>query len=589
MFTDEVIQSVKDRNDIVEIVSGYVSLRKAGRNYIGLCPFHSEKTPSFTVSADKQIYYCFGCGKGGDVFSFIEAQEGITFPEAVKRLAERAGIDLPARSAVRADRKGDDERRQLLSVNAEAASYFARELESTSGSAAREYLKNRGLTEAIIKEFGIGYSRPEWDGLLRYLGHRGFSTDLIEKAGLIVKRNGGSGHYDRFRGRIMFPIRDISGNVIAFGGRVMDSSLPKYMNSPETPLYSKSNTLYGLDRAKEAARRAGYFIIVEGYLDAIACHQYGATNTVATLGTALTEGHLRLLKRFAPKVVMIFDSDPAGVRATLKGFELFVGSGLKVNVASLPEGEDPDSFLKTHGYEAFAARLTNSVRLMDFVLAQVVGSGKALPIEQKVERAREMLALVSRMPSGIERDYYIKKTAEALDVAEPVLRQEAAQLSKSGHPSSKGRTPRPAAGKPGGPQMRPKAEEILIHLMLKDEAMAHRLKEEISPEEFTDPIFRKAASLIFSALESGGGLDAGSLARAGDEETGRIISALAVREMEYQDPIKTCTDCIGRLKRQALAGRMKELVARIREAESRGDQEELRRLLEEQKRLARMV
>ena len=430
---------MRDSVDIYDLVSGYVSLKKAGKNWLGLCPFHSEKTPSFNVNPAKQIFHCFGCGVGGDAFKFLELQEGLIFPEAVKQLAGRAGILLPE-SRPRADeKKSDDERKALLKITAEAADYFRREFEGPAGSAARAYLSKRGLNDAVIKEFSLGYARPEWDGLLKHLRQKGHTPALLEKAGLIVKRSEGEGHYDRFRGRIIFPIRDISGQVIAFGGRVMDDSLPKYLNSPETPLYSKSNVLYCLDQAKEPARKQGYFIIVEGYLDAIACHQYGAKNAVATLGTALTDGHLRLMRRFAQKLMLIFDPDPAGVKATLRGFELFAGSGMKVNVVSLPDGDDPDTFLKKKGYEAFAACLRGSVKFMDFVLAQVVKDGAAAPIDEKVEREAEMLRFIAKLPSGIEQDHYLKKTAEALNVDEVTLRQDMAK-QRTAHTGPRERT-----------------------------------------------------------------------------------------------------------------------------------------------------
>lgn len=585
MFTEEVIQSVKDRNDIIEIVSGYVALRKAGRNYIGLCPFHAEKTPSFTVNPEKQIYHCFGCGAGGDVFSFVERQEGLSFPDAVRRLAERAGMPLPVGGRSQAGRKDEDERRRLLAVNADAFSYFERELRAPSGRAAREYLERRGLTEAAIKGFGLGYSRPEWDGLLKFLRNKGYDPGIIEKAGLIVKRSEKEGHYDRFRNRIMFPIRDLAGNVIAFGGRVMDDSLPKYLNSPETPLYSKANTLYGLERAKEEGRRLGYFIIVEGYLDAIACHQYGARNTVATLGTALTEGHLRLLRRFARKIVMIFDPDAAGVNAVLRGFELFAASDMKVNVVSLPDGDDPDTFLKKHGFDAFSMKLKDSVRLMDFVLSRVVGGTADLSIEEKVEKARQMLSLISRLSSRIEQDHYIKKTAEALDIGESVLRQEAAGLRRA--VAALPKESRIQGGKAAAAQPRPKAEEILIHLMIRDASLAKDLAAEISPEEFTDPLFRKAAELIFSSIQRGDSPDASVLARAADEETARLITRYAVLDGGYQDPRKTCRDCVKRIKERGRTLKMKAIVKAITEAEQKGDKEALQRLLNEQKELAR--
>jgi len=579
---------VRDSVDIYDVVSGYVSLKKAGKNWLGLCPFHSEKTPSFNVNPAKQIFHCFGCGVGGDAFKFLELQEGLNFPEAVKQLASRAGITLPE-SRPRADeKKGEDERKALLKIIAEAADYFLRELESPAGSAARAYLAKRGLTETVIRDFSLGYARPEWDGLLKHLRQKGHPPTLLEKAGLIVKRSEGEGHYDRFRGRIIFPIRDISGHVIAFGGRVMDDSLPKYLNSPETPLYSKSNVLYCLDQAKEPARKQGYFIIVEGYLDAIACHQYGAKNAVATLGTALTDGHLRLMRRFAQKLMLIFDPDPAGVKATLRGFELFAGSGMKVNVVSLPDGDDPDTFLKKNGYEAFASCLKGSVKFMDFVLGQVVRSGSTASIDEKVEQAGEMLGFIAKLPSGIERDHYLKRTAEALDVDEGLLRQEMTK-QRTAHAGPRERT---AAGTTPHKGQRPRAEEMLIHLMLRDETIARSLSEQITPEDFTDPLYRRAAERIFSVMKSGGELHPRSLAVPGDDELGRLISHYSVLEIAYSDQTgtdqnqkvsleKTCADCVDRIRQHGSAKRMKSLLAAIHEAESRGDRERLRSLQEE--------
>ena len=579
---------MRDSVDIYDVVSGYVSLKKAGKNWLGLCPFHSEKTPSFNVNPAKQIFHCFGCGVGGDAFKFLELQEGLNFPEAVKQLASRAGITLPE-SRPRADeKKSDDERKALLKIIAEAADYFLRELEGPAGSAARAYLAKRGLTETVIRDFSLGYARPEWDGLLKHLRQKGHPPTLLEKAGLIVKRSEGEGHYDRFRGRIIFPIRDISGHVIAFGGRVMDDSLPKYLNSPETPLYSKSNVLYCLDQAKEPARKQGYFIIVEGYLDAIACHQYGAKNAVATLGTALTDGHLRLMRRFAQKLMLIFDPDPAGVKATLRGFELFAGSGMKVNVVSLPDGDDPDTFLKKNGYEAFASCLKGSVKFMDFVLGQVVRSGSTTSIDEKVEQAGEMLGFIAKLPSGIERDHYLKRTAEALDVDEGLLRQEMTK-QRTAHAGPRERT---AAGTPPHKGQRPRAEEMLIHLMLRDETIARTLSEQITPEDFTDPLYRRAAERIFSVMKSGGELHPRSLAVPGDDELGRLISHYSVLEIAYSDQTgtdqnqkvsleKTCADCVDRIRQHGSAKRMKSLLAAIHEAESRGDRERLRSLQEE--------
>ncbi|HUI66948.1 MAG TPA: DNA primase [Nitrospirota bacterium] len=583
MFSEDIISRVRDSVDIVDLVSGYVSLKKTGKNHTGLCPFHAEKTPSFSVNPDKQIFHCFGCGAGGDVFKFIELQEGLNFPDAVRALAGRAGISLPIDSRSHGqDKKSEDERNVLLKIVTDAVEYFRKELEGPAGSAARAYLQKRGVTDAIAQDFALGYVKPEWDGLLRHLKQKGYTFGQMEKAGLIVKRSEGEGYYDRFRGRIIFPIRDIAGKVIAFGGRVMDDSLPKYLNSSETPLYSKSNTLYCLDMAKEFGRRQGYFIIVEGYLDAIACHQHGVRNAVATLGTALTEGHLRLMRRFSDKLVLIFDPDPAGVKASLRGFDLFMTSGMKVNVVSLPDGDDPDTFLQKHGHDAFAACLRKSVKFMDFVLEQVLKSGSLASIDDKVQKAEEMLGFIAKIPSGIERDHYIRKTAEALDLNETVLRQEMPTHSRrAASGGAKGDVPVPARAR------RPKAEEILIHLMLKDEEIARSLQEQIQPQDFTDPLFQRAVQRILDALEKTGRLDMGTLIQDGDEELNSLISHYSVLEMDYHDPHKHCQDCVDIIKQQNHARRMKALITAIKNAEVSGDSAELARLIEEQNRLGR--
>ncbi|MDA8099971.1 MAG: DNA primase [Nitrospiraceae bacterium] len=586
MFTDDVIRRVRDSVDIQDLISGYVSLKRTGKNWQGLCPFHNEKTPSFSVNPDKQIFHCFGCGAGGDVFKFLELQEGLNFPEAVRKLAERSGITLPESRPQASNKKYEDERKALLAVMADAAAYFRAELEGPAGSAARAYLAKRGVRESIIKDFGLGWSRPEWDGALRHLKQKGHAPAFLEKAGIIVKRSEGEGHYDRFRGRIIFPIRDINGSVIAFGGRVMDDALPKYLNSPETPLYSKSNVLYCMDMAKEAARKNDHFIIVEGYLDAIACHQYGVRNATATLGTALTDGHLRLMRRFTKNVKLIFDPDPAGVKAALRSFDLLAGSGMNVKVVLLPGGDDPDTFLGTKGLDAFIACLKDAVPLMDFVLAQVVKEGAGAPIDEKVSRAGEMLGFISRLPSGIERDHYLKKTAEALDVDEAVLRQELAER-RTAHAGPRERTAEGAAPAHKGTGQRPRAEEMLIHLMLKDEETARRLKGRIGPEDFTDPLFRRAAERIFAVLAEGAGFDLRRLAVEGDEELNRLLSYYAVLDADYHDPEKTCDDCIDRIRQQGSSKKMRSILAAIQDAESRGDRErvaELQKQLVETKR-----
>ncbi len=583
MFSDDVITRVRDSVDLVDLVSGYVSLRKTGKNHTGLCPFHSEKTPSFSVNSDKQIFHCFGCGAGGDAFKFLELQEGLSFPEAVRKLADRSGISLPVDSRSRSEhRKTSDERAGLLKAVADAAEYFRKELQGAKGTDARKYLKQRGVSDQVVKEFGIGYARSDWDGLLTHLKQKGYTAGQMERAGLVVKRSEGKGHYDRFRGRIIFPIHDISGNVIAFGGRVMGGEMPKYLNSSETPLYSKSNTLYCLDKAKEAARKYDHFIIVEGYLDALACHQHGVRNAAATLGTALTDGHLRLMRRFTKNIKLIFDPDPAGIKAAMRSFDLLVGTGMNVKVVSLPDGDDPDTFLNKNGYDAFAFYLKKAVPLMDFVLTQVAKTGAGAAISDKVAQAGEMLAFIAKLPSSIERNHYLKKTAETLQIDESDLRQELPKESTR---------PRVAPGKEQAPPLsggrRPRAEEILIHMMLKDKAIAQSLKDRIHPGDFTDPLFQRAARRIFDRLEEHCELDIRSLLIDGDEELNRLISRYSVLEMDYEDPEQHCRDCVDLIRQRDTEKKLKLLFKAIEEAEARGDTSEVARLMKEQNELGK--
>lgn len=586
MFSEDTISRVRDSVDIVDLISGYVSLKKAGKNHVGLCPFHSEKTPSFSVNSDKQIFHCFGCGVGGNVFKFIELQEGLTFPEAVRKLAERSGIRLPENDrSFSQEQKTGDEKKKLLGVLADAAYFFRRELEEESGSSARSYLTKRGVSDQIVKDFALGYARPEWDSLLKFLKQKGHSLASMQNAGLVVKRAESEGYYDRFRGRIMFPIRDIADQVIAFGGRVMDDSLPKYLNSPETPLYSKSNVLYCLDKAKEAARKYDHFIIVEGYLDAIACHQHGVRNATATLGTALTEGHLRLMRRFTKNIKLIFDPDPAGIKAALRSFDLLAGSGMVAKVVSLPGGDDPDTFLKQKGYDAFSSCLKQAVPLMDFVLSQVVKEGGGTTIAEKVAKAGDMIGFIAKLPTSIERNHYLKKTAEALDVSESDLRQELAKTATK--PASVARRNEQPAGSARQHQ-RPKAEEILIHLLLRDETLAKILLEEIKPEDFSDPLYHRAAVKIFAALAKNGTIDPHKLlADEGDAELNQLISYFSVLEVDYDDPQKHCRDCMDLIKQRDPEKKIKMLVKAIQEAEAQGDSAGLARLMEEQKELSR--
>ena len=432
---EDKIAEIRTAADIVDIVSEAVILKKSGKNYLGLCPFHQEKTPSFTVSPDKQIFHCFGCNEGGNVFSFLMKHQGITFPEAVRALARRYGIDLPREEMSPEQEKAESHRQRLLSANAAAAAFFQQCLTGgRQGEAARTYVGGRGLTGEILEMFKIGYAPDGWDHLVNHLERKQVPLDVAEQAGLVVKKQNG-GYYDRFRNRIIFPITDVSGRIVAFGGRVMDESLPKYLNSPETPLYNKRRVLYGLAEARQKCRETGVVYITEGYMDFLAVYRHGIENVVATLGTAMTVEHLRLLKGYVTKAVMVFDADEAGIKAARRGIDLFSQEkGIKPFVLSLPQGHDPDSFLRQHGAERFqqvAAKAKDAVvYLMDEAVARF-----GLSVDGKLRAMADMEPVLAAIDDELARSLYVKELAERLGIEERAVRErvtKAVALLKSG-------------------------------------------------------------------------------------------------------------------------------------------------------------
>ena len=366
---EEKIEEIKNAADIVEVVSDYVMLKKTGKNYSGLCPFHAEKDPSFTVSPDKQIFHCFGCNTGGNVFNFLIKHDGLSFPEAVRLLGRRYGIEVPTRKMSPAMRAQISEREKLLAINRIAMQYYNWNLKhATFGKKAMAYLQNRALDTEMIDMFQMGYARDKWDGLRNYLQIKRVPTNLLEKSGLVIPRKSGSGFYDRFRERLIFPIYNPNKQVVGFGGRVLDKSLPKYLNSPETPVYSKSKNLYGLHLARNRCRETRTLFIVEGYLDLIRMHQCDLKNAGATLGTALTSDHIDIIKGFAEKVILVFDGDDAGIQASLRSVGIFIEKGMKARVMLLPKGHDPDSFLQKYGREAFQETAKKARSIVTFIL-----------------------------------------------------------------------------------------------------------------------------------------------------------------------------------------------------------------------------
>ncbi len=409
-IADSKINEIRERADIVELVSQYVSLKRSGANHSGLCPFHSEKTPSFSVNAARQFYHCFGCGVGGDVFSFLMKVEGLNFPEAVRRLADRYGIEIEEQKLSPEEERRQRQRDKLFDINRATADYFHRLLmEALAGEAGRHYLKQRGYGRNTAETFQLGFADKSWTALKAELLARGYKTEDIRQLGLI--RPGKQGDdYDLFRGRLMIPIHDLNGRVVAFGGRVLDDSKPKYINSPESPIYHKSAVLFGLFQARQAMRQAGEVLVVEGYFDQLALFRAGFVNVVATCGTALTAEHAKLLKRYVQRVLLLFDQDAAGRQATFRAMAALQEEGLPSRVVELPAGDDPDSFLVNSSPEAFRQRLEQARPAMD-VFMQDCLAGTEENVEARAAAAEEILAVVGSLPSELEQDLYLKKLA----------------------------------------------------------------------------------------------------------------------------------------------------------------------------------
>ena len=580
---EEIITKIRGSQDIVEVISKHISLKKTGQNYIGRCPFHSEKTPSFVVSPVKQIFHCFGCETGGNVITFLMKYESITFPEAVKRLAYDAGIEILERH-----RKGERGEKFLYEVNKTAADYYHKVL-STAKEAepARNYLLARGLSMETIKRFKIGYAINSWNGAYDYLRKEGFKEENMVKSGIVVPNTSGGGCQDRFRGRVMLPICDIKNRVVGFGGRVLDDSTPKYLNSPETPIFSKGHLLYGLDAAKDSIREAGYAILVEGYTDVIAVHQAGVTNVVGTLGTAFTINHLRLLNRFCKEAVLTFDSDPAGINAALRTMDIFMDSEVKAKVLLLPEGDDPDTFIGKNGKAAFLALVQSAKGIINFALDRIIDEVKRTAsdhgdsINSKVKGAGDCLSIIKKIPNRIEQDQYIQRGSRGVGIDKEVLLSEL----RRGNERKKGAPPEKVPKKVKEPAVeRPKAEEILLCLLVKDWALRKMVGDVLRVEDFTDPQFQEIAGHLLRSERDIHEIINSEGCNQGIKD---MMTKLAVNEMYFDSPEKTLSDCIKVLQRNRLDREFKEVEKEIAAAELGGIFERVKELLLKKQELLR--
>jgi len=539
---------------ILEVISPHVTLRRAGRSYKGLCPFHSEKTPSFNVDPERGVFYCFGCHAGGDVFDFVMRIGELAFSEARKELAERAGVRLEE-SPEAEQRAGERER--LLRAAAEAAGFFRAQLAGDAGRRAREYLASREVAQAVIDTFAIGCAPAGWDHMLRALRARGFDAATLEQAGLAVPRQGGDGHYDAFRDRVIFPIHDLQGRPIAFGGRALDDAVPKYLNSRETPLFAKGKTLYALDVARTAIRESGEAVVVEGYMDAVTCHQFGVRGAVASLGTALTLDQVLLLKRFASRAVLVYDADAAGADAAVRGLGLFDQAELPVRVAVLPGGTDPDSFLHARGPEAFGELLERALPIFDYRLAVAMEHHDRRTVEGKVGIVHEMNQLITIALNHVRQAEYVRILAERLGVREDAIRDE---LRRLGHrqeprrPQAATSTPVPVA------RGRAAAEELLLHLLVADATLRASVRETVVPEMFRAPGHRELAEALLAPGASDD--DVGRLReRLREEASVSLLSRFLIAEPPVKgDPHKVAGGCVQKIKLSDLEERIAQLM-----------------------------
>ena len=515
-YSDDIIEEVRSRNDIVDVVGQYVHLQKKGANYFGLCPFHNEKSGSFSVSATKQMYYCFGCGAGGNVITFLMKYDNLTFQEAVKELADRAGVKLPDEDTSEAAKAMRDKRQLLLDINKEAAKYYYYQLRGQNGQKGMEYFRERKLSDETMQHFGLGFANVTSDDLVKHLRKLGYQDSQIIEAGL-ASHDEKYGTHDKFWNRVMFPIQDASQKVIGFGGRVLGDGKPKYLNSPETMIFDKSRNLFGLNYAKNS--RAGFMIICEGYMDVIAMHQAGFNMAVASLGTAFTTGQAMILKRYTDEVILSYDSDEAGTKAALRGIGILKEVGLKGKVLDLRPHKDPDEFIKNEGKEAFEERIRNAENTFFFEVRIMEGQHNMADPEDKTEFYRDVAKKLCEFEEALERDNYIEAVAAKYNIAVADLKKLVASYAAKAGMVRPAKRPESGIQKKSGPEDGARKNQRLLLTWLTDEpGIFPKVKAWVGPEDFSDDLYRKVASEVFSGMESGNFSPAAILDHFSEEE-----------------------------------------------------------------------
>ena len=593
-YPEEVIEEVRTRNDIVDIISGYVKLQKKGSNYFGLCPFHHEKSPSFSVSQSKQMYHCFGCGVSGNVFTFVMEYENYTFREAVELLADRSGVKLPKMEYSKEAKAQADLRAALLEINKMAANYFYYQLKQPQGQQGCQYLMGRGLTEQTIRRFGLGYSNKTSNDLYQFLRSKGYEDSILKETGLVTIEERGA--RDKFWNRVMFPIMDVNNRVIGFGGRVMGDGEPKYLNSPETKLFDKSRNLYGLNYARLS--REKFILLCEGYMDVIAMHQAGFTNAVASLGTAFTSQHAALLKRYTDQVVLTYDSDGAGVKAALRAIPILKSVGMSVRVLNMRPYKDPDEFIKNLGPEAFRQRIAEARNSFLFEIDTIRQQYSMEDPEQKTAFYNETARKLLEFPEALERDNYIQAVAREYSINYEDLKRLVNQMGSrygTALPGTQaaretgisgeiyGEKPKTFQKKKDREEGIRQSERLLLTWLIEDPRLFDKIQGIIGPEDFVKPLYRRAAQMVFEGHENGEVSPAAILNHFIDDEgnykeVAALFNASLNDSLSNEEQKKAFADTVMKVKKSSLDY----------QSRTASDLNELQRIIREQAELANM-
>jgi len=580
LIPDAVIDEIQARADIAEWIGRYVPLKRAGRHFKALCPFHREKTPSFMVNTDKQIFHCFGCGAGGNIFGFLVQHDRVTFPEAVRQLADHVGVPLPERDGVL--RNGSLERYRTLMEK--VCGYFERTLaHPQQGKAARAYLERRGVMPQTQRIFRLGLAPAGWDHLLKAARATGVSPDDLETVGLIVR--GSSGVHDRFRNRLVFPILDVRGRVVGFGGRSLDGQEPKYLNSPETPLYTKGRHLFGLAQAREAVVANKTAVLVEGYFDCVVLVGGGVSHVVSPLGTALTIDQARLLKRYAEHVILAFDADAAGETATLRSIDLLVETGLHVQVAQLPGGVDPDEVLRSRGRDAVEQLLAGSLTIFDFLIETARRRYPVRGTEGKVDAAQFILPTIAKVPNAILRREYVRLLAERLRLDEGAVAQELSHVRSRKPASAERRTERhagPTLAKAAGP------ERLLTALVVDEPSRWTQVRDQISIEDVADPALRRMLGVVAELVETHQTTTPAQIvSRLTTDGQGAAVTELITLAQSVSLKDEAMADCLRRIGTTARARQLERLRTQIQTAQDAGQEQKMHEMLAEYQHLVK--